>query len=277
MIGTAATLVLASCGSDGSAGGDGDGGGASGGSDTEAFCEQIRELQAEADTSVDAPAGTAEQFDALIDSAPDEFVDDVRLLVDALAELEELDENDPEAFEQVFEIIARPGFVEASERLEEFGVEECGLDPSPDDGAAFDDESILQDEGAITDAGESGVGDAGVKTTTVPGDPYDEEFWGPIDPDEVSVPGLEQHLDVNYPDEGWFGGSVRGSSLSGSDVIVFAALEDDDGVRLCEAVLEYAAGIDPTASVTIEDSDSSESRATGIVAEGCTAVSGTGS
>lgn len=53
---------------------------------------------------------------------------------------------------------------------------------------------------------------------------------------------------------------------------MYAALGDDDGVRLCDAVLEYAGGIDPTVSVTIEDSDSEQERATGIVGEGCTTV-----
>ncbi len=124
--------------------------------------------------------------------------------------------------------------MEATETLERFGVEECGLEPSSEDevdlGATVGDEGAdpladdTTDTGELdeTDGGEL-VGDGDVKVTTVPGDPYDEAFWGPIDPGEVSIPGLEQHLDVNYPDEDWFEAKVTGSSLGEHEVTVFAA------------------------------------------------------
>ncbi len=211
----AAALALAGCG------------GSDGGGDTEAFCEQIRELDAASDAAEEDITATADEFDALIDDAPDELKDDLRIVVDAFAELDAIDEDDPEAFELFFELFQRPEFLEATETLEQFGIDECGLEPpadtdAPDDVTSGADD-VIGDDGA--DFGEDDgelVGDGDVKPTTVPGDPYDEEFWGPIDPAEISIPGLEQHLDVNYSDENWFDGKVSGSSLGESEVIVSA-------------------------------------------------------
>ena len=198
---------------------------------------------------------------------------DLRIVADAFAELAVLDEDDPEAFEQFFELLQRPEFVDATETLERFGVDECGLAPSTDTeppGEVLSEEPDDAEEVVGVDVESIGddSDDGSVKTTTVPGDPYDEEFWGPIDPDEISIPGIEQHLDVNYPDEGWFEGSVNGSSLSDGLVVVFANLEGGDAVRLCDAVLEYAGAIDPDVSVRVED-EASTLGAAGTVAEGC--------
>jgi len=252
-------------------------GGSDGGGDTEAFCEQIRAIDATDEAAGDDIAAAAEQFDALTDDAPDEIADDLRVVVDAFAELDEIDEDDPEAFELFFELFQRPEFLEATETLEQFGVDECGLEPAADIGAP-DEVNSGADEaiGVDTESVGGDIDDGEVKPTTVPGDPYDEEFWGPIDPNEVSIPGIEQHLDVNYPDEGWFGGSLNGSSLAGSDVTVFAELEGDDAVRLCDAVLEYAGGIDSDVTVTVEGNDQSAVLASGDVADGCVVADGTG-
>ncbi len=253
----AVTLVLAGCG------------GSDGGGDIDAFCEQIRAIDA-ADEAVDDDLAAAEEFEVLIDDAPDEMKNDLRIVADAFAEL---DEDGPEAFEQFFELLQRPEFVDATETLEQFGVDECGLAPSTDTeppGEVLSEEPDDAEEVVGVDVESIGddSDDGSVKTTTVPGDPYDEEFWGPIDPDEISIPGIEQHLDVNYPDEGWFEGSVNGSSLSDGVVVVFANLEGDDAVRLCDAVLEYAGAIDPDVSVRVED-EASTVGAAGTVAEGC--------
>ena len=110
-----------------------------------------------------------------------------------------------------------------------------------------------------------------MKTTTVPGDPYDEEFWGPIEPDELSIPGLKQHIDLNYPDEGWYAGSIIGWSSGGSDDIgVDANVEVDEALRICSAVLEYAGPISPAVEVSV--SNGAVDLAVGTVSDGCTAV-----
>ncbi len=118
-MGTAAVLTFGACGSS-------DGGGA--GSD--AFCEQVRILDADDSVAEDDLGAVADQFDTLIDEAPEELRDDLRVVIDAFAELDALDEGDPDSFALLFEIAERPEFVEASANLERFGVEECGLEPS---------------------------------------------------------------------------------------------------------------------------------------------------
>ena len=225
------------------------------------------ELDAADDAAGEDLTGVAERFEALIADAPDEVAADLRTVVDAFAELDAIDEDDPAAFELVFELFERSEFLEASERLERFGVEECGLEPS-DGGGASDVTSDAAEE-VVGDDGQA-VTDGEVKTTTVPGDPYDEAFWGPIDPDEISIPGLEQHLDVNYPSSGWFGDKLSGSSISGDQLIVFADVDPAEALRLCAAVVEYTAGIDPDVTVEIEESTASRTLATGTVADGCT-------
>jgi hypothetical protein len=106
--------------------GDDDGGGGGGQAmSTEEFCELLRE--SEADPSDDA---SFEALDELVAAAPPEIRDDLELVRDRLQQLEGLDEDDPAAFEAVMELMGDPEFVAASERLEEFGVEECGMEPS---------------------------------------------------------------------------------------------------------------------------------------------------
>ncbi len=125
-------------------------------------------------------------------------------------------------------------------------------------------------EPADTAPDSGGAGE--VKTTTVPGDPYDEEFWGPIQPGEVSIPGLEQHLDVNYSDEGWFDGSINGWSAGGTnDIGVDADVDVDEALRICAAILEYASPIEPDVRVTVNDSAAAE-LVVGSVADGCVAA-----
>jgi outer membrane murein-binding lipoprotein Lpp len=268
----AAALVLAGCG------------GSDGGGDTETFCEQVRALEA-ADQGVDDDvAAAAADFEALIDDAPEELRDDLRIVVDAFTELDAIDENDPAAFELFVELFERPEFVEATENLEQFGVDECGLDPSSDDEVDLGDEGDDPFADGPPDAGELDPADGGelvddgdVKVTTVPGDPYDEAFWGPIDPGEVSIPGLEQHLDVNYADENWFEGKISGSSIAEHEVIVFALVDTDEAVRLCDALLEYAGPIDPDAVAIVEDNDSVSQLASGTVETGCSPADGPGS
>ena len=89
--------------------------------------------------------------------------------------------------------------MEATETLERFGVEECGLEPSGEDevdlGATVGEEGADPLEDDTTNTGELDgtdgaelVGDGDVKVTTVPGDPYDEAFWGRSTPERSASP-----------------------------------------------------------------------------------------
>jgi hypothetical protein len=121
----AAPLLLGACSDDSDSGsGSGDGGG---GDDVEAFCDQVIAVDEMEDPSSEEALDALNQ---LVDDAPSEIKDDLEVLLPILEDLEGLDEDDPEAFGEVLALMENEEFIEASENLEAFGVEECGLEPS---------------------------------------------------------------------------------------------------------------------------------------------------
>jgi hypothetical protein len=116
-------------------GGDDDGGG----SDNE-FCGQIEELDAMDD--LEGETALAALSD-LIDDAPEEIRSDLEIVVDRISELEGLEEDDPEAMAQIFALMDDEEFVTASENLEAYGVDECGLPPSEGDFDDFEDGNLV--------------------------------------------------------------------------------------------------------------------------------------
>lgn len=112
-----APLVAVSCSDDG------------GGGDVEAFCDQIVVLESMEDPT-DEEAQQALQD--LVDDAPSEIKGDLEVVVGVFDDLQGLDEDDPEAMGEVFALMENEEFIEASENLEAFGVDECGLEPTED-------------------------------------------------------------------------------------------------------------------------------------------------
>lgn len=119
----ALAVVAGACGGSDDAGGND----ASGGD----FCDQLNEVIESGDTDEDLGAA-AEKFAALGDDAPDEVREALEVISDALSELSDLDEDDPESFSLIFDVIGRDDVVEATEDVERYGVEECGLEPTSD-------------------------------------------------------------------------------------------------------------------------------------------------
>jgi hypothetical protein len=128
-----ALLVPVACGGDDA--GSGDAGGGDGGAvalSDEAFCERIEQLEAEVDelTQDEAEARFLEDIRALRSVAPN---DEVRSALETFEEFFEqvasIDETDPEALEEIFELAASPRFVEAEATLERYSVETCGFEP----------------------------------------------------------------------------------------------------------------------------------------------------
>lgn len=170
----AAVLALAACDS----GGNGGGGGSS-----EAFCGLADEVQGLEDlgegidpTDFGALEGQLDEFNNVladaVDAAPDEIRDDVELVANTVNEmfeamrgpLQELSENpeaaaqNPEIFQQLQEAAPTPEEEEeleaASQRIEEFVEEECGIDTDSGDDADGDDSGT--DEGDGEGEGEGG-------------------------------------------------------------------------------------------------------------------------
>jgi hypothetical protein len=117
-------------------GGDDAGGGGGGGSaalSDEAFCARISQLEQETEamTADEADAAFLDGMTELRAAAPnDEVRDALGTFVDFFEELESLDENDPEAFERIFELAESPEFVSAEAVLENYSVNVCGFEPT---------------------------------------------------------------------------------------------------------------------------------------------------
>lgn len=110
---------------------DGDGGSAgNAGADAQAaFCERMAAFAAASD---DAGAGelTPEvlaEMRELAEAAPEgEVRDALEAVLPVITEIDGLDENDPQAFERIMELIFSPELTEAAEVLERTWTEDCG-------------------------------------------------------------------------------------------------------------------------------------------------------
>ncbi|TVR26823.1 MAG: hypothetical protein EA389_04765 [Ilumatobacter sp.] len=115
-------------------GGDDSSGGAGGAAlSDEAFCARISQLEEETD-AMTADESDAMFLDAMTElraAAPnDEVRDALGTFVDFFEEIDSLDENDPEAFERIFELAESPEFASAEAVLEDYSVNVCGFEPS---------------------------------------------------------------------------------------------------------------------------------------------------
>ena len=106
-------LFAAACGDDDGGGGVGGGGGDS------AFCDQARSLE-EIDDADLSDEDALEQLQGALDDVPDEIQDDAQVLLDAIEAIESGD------FE--FLIENEEELTEATENLESFLADECGID-----------------------------------------------------------------------------------------------------------------------------------------------------
>lgn len=203
----AATLTagLAACGG----GGDSFSGGS-----VEAFCAEIERLEAMPET--DDPTEALEAFANLVDKAPNGEVRGALLTLSGLLEsFGDFDENDPDAFGVLFALFMNPEVIEASETLEKFGVEECGLDPTDASGDPTDNWTDADDDPDFS-------GNAGASV-------FDDVSAGDLS-DAVGA-----HLAATSP-----GYAVSSSSLSsaGDHTLVEVTLAgegDLDAVAVCEA------------------------------------------
>lgn len=234
-------VAVAGCGGDDDAGGG----------DTEAFCAALAADAAggQVDMDEDFEAGMAE-LERLRELAPGEIRDSLDTMMEVFTELENLDGDDEESFAAAMEVMFSPEVIAAGTRLEEFGSQECGIDPDDfEDSDAIDiDVSVGgDDEGDGSGGGDAGNG--GIE------DPlYDEFFDDPVDPSTVSLDGLKQYLDLNHTDAPWRtrlgafsagGPSPWSIGTSGED------LTDAEAVEVCTALVAYLAPYDAEGEVSI--------------------------
>ncbi|MGK0277020.1 MAG: hypothetical protein ACI9N0_003419 [Ilumatobacter sp.] len=227
-------VALAACG-----GGSSDEGSSAGGS-TEQFCAVLRA----ADLADDTDEPTIAELRTLAEQAPESIRSDVDTLVDAVEALSGVDESDAEAFEAAFAIVLSPEFVEAGDRLEAFGVDECGFEPT-DDG--------FSDDGA--DTGSRANSDISADAGGELDDPlYDPFFDDPVDPTVASYEGAKSFIDQNYPAAPWR--TRLGSwSFTGPEVVELGAGGVDitaaEAVEICTAIADYLRPLDPAGTIII--------------------------
>lgn len=116
--------IVAACGGD-------DGGGGSALSD-EAFCARVAEIEAETASlsQEEADEQFLETFTALAAQAPNsELRSALTTLADVFEQLDAIDDDDPEAFGEIFTILGDQDFITAVSTVETYFVETCGFDP----------------------------------------------------------------------------------------------------------------------------------------------------
>lgn len=168
------------------------------------YCAAVAELEATDDSEMDDPAKAVESLAVLGGVAPDELKPSFEVLADVVGELAGLDESDPDYLARSLEIVFDPSVQEAAGRIDEFTIDECGidLDDSSDDPFAEDpSDGSDSDAGADEMPADEGVGDIdlehidGIKeansaaswssklrTTTITNDTYVTLAADPTDP-----------------------------------------------------------------------------------------------
>ncbi len=229
--------------------------------DTEGFCEQAAAYAAAAERSADAVMDdeSLAQFRSLRNAAPDQIREDMDLLLGVFEQVTAIDDDAAGAAEEVFGLLFDPDVVEASENVEAYGVDECGLEPTGDD-TGFDD------TGSDTASDAAG----GLENPL-----YDPTFDDPVDPSVASIDGLQLHLDETYPNATWRPG-LSSFGQYGDDFDVGGVDIEADATEICEAVLAYATSFAPEATVEVntfsDDFGDEIPVVTGSAADGCVTV-----
>lgn len=245
-ISCAALLLVSACGPDEDAGGSGS---------VEEFCDLIRAADEQEDVDLDEnfEEGIA-QLEEIRDAAPSAVSDDIDVLIGKFQQLEELEAastgDDEEDFAAAFEIILDPEFIAASERLEQFGVDECGLEPSDDDGFSIESGDGGDDGGPV----EAPVSDDGLITEAANVDDplFDPRFDDDVvDPAVVSIDGAQYYLDVNHTDAPWrtrLGSWSNGSTEFGVGGVDITA---DEAAEVCAAMQAYLTPLGFSGSIVV--------------------------
>jgi hypothetical protein len=195
--------------------------GGSEGGDAEEFCALL-----ESDADVDPLTDEGQEMMAeIVANAPDELQEPIETLFGVFERLEGIDENDEEAFGEVFALMFDPEIIAATEEIEAWGVENCGLE-----------------EGFFTGEGD----DLG-------GDDLDDSG----DDDLGSVDSLQAWVDENDPDAEWADAVSTWASVN-DGIFLNGELDVDLAMEACEAVFIWAEENDLDLEVTIGTFDNED-------------------
>jgi hypothetical protein len=222
-------VMAVACGDDGDSGSSGETG------DAEAFCVRLEELQEEEGLDLDDD-GAAAALEELADLAPEEIDGEVNRIQRAFEALSELDQDDPDAFEEVLELVYDPAVIRAFEAFADYADDECGIE--------LEDVEDLSD--AFTD-------DATAD--------FSDDLSDDLSDDEPSpAEQIRTHLEENYASEGFSDlvGGIGTVEVADDDLQATLTLDEpadgETAAAICEAVVEFADqnGID-TLTVEVED------------------------
>lgn len=244
----ALALVAGACGSDDS-------------ESTEAFCAQLEEQGANEDLDLSNPDDLA-AFEELTDEAPEEVKVAMEQFQSVVADLEGIDEDDPEAFGDafgtIFALFADPEFLTALQDMAVFMADECGLEVEGIDEIR---ELDPEDPSALFEEFSDGGGDSGTLDGTT-------DSSGSGSDDEPSASSqLGDYIDTNHADAVWaeaVAGKAIGSFGDSADITLSldagrVDLSEGDAVDACEAVADWAADTyDGDVTVTIADFDDNQ-------------------
>ncbi len=208
--------------------------------------------------------------------APSEIRSDLDVVVDKFGEFEEFEANssgdEAEEFGAALALAFDPEFIAAAENVEAFGVEECGLEPSSDEGDEFSFDELDEEQSSGGEAtpdedadGATADGQLVTEPADVP-DPLYNPFFDeePLDTSELSISGAQYFFDVNYTDAPWRT-RVGSWSNSGSGSPEFGVggldITESEAPQVCSALLDYmqSVGADGTIVVSTYGQDANGS------------------
>jgi len=246
-----------------------------GGGDPEAFCDKIEEYEDDGSLQSQDPDESLEAFDDLAEDAPGELQDDLDTLRDAYEEAADLD---PEDAGQAFEILLSEEVFEATQNFAQYLEDECGIE-NPIEGSGSDLTDALSDLEDLSDLD---------LTTDVPDDfssDFSDDFSSDFsddqsEDDESAASRLRTFLEDEYPDLEDLIEGIGSVDLSEDEVQVNLTVGDepadeDTGVEICEAVLEFAEddGLsDIEVEVANDENGDDAELATGSLDDGCEAA-----
>lgn len=273
--------LLAACGGD-----------SAGGGDVDAFCEEYARAPADGDaeTEVDTAVLLAE-LERVGDLAPAEIRDDFDIMIDTFAEFMEIEAatetGEAEEMGAAFELFSDPAFITAGENIDQFGEDECGIEPSSD-GDSSDDVELghVTDDASGGDAVDEPV--SSIVTEAAPGvddplfDPmFDDEF---VDLGKVSLDGVKYFLDVNYTDAPWrtrlgswtFSATQTNASTTARVEVGALDLTEPEAAEICAALVDYLLPYNPESEIIVSTYSRNDDGTYQLESELLSATAGTG-
>ena len=129
------------------------------GADTTEFCDRV-EVFDDLDTDDTISTEVVDEFDDLAAMAPEEVEEELAVMAELFRTISETDVDDEEAFAEIMALFLDPELIAASEAVEAYVLDECGIDIDPDDSDDDLDGSEGDDTDATDDTDDGAAGDA---------------------------------------------------------------------------------------------------------------------